>query len=234
MSWETTSGLFEGPATVKDAYFGINPAYNDTALLLFMELEPDDGTKLEKPEQFGVGKGYERSKDGKSVKHESGTDKGFSRASGMGHVVQWATGHPHPNYPGDGADANGLAAEIKKEGGDPVDATIWIGRRFEFAQGPSNPTEKDDEKRAKGSKAWPVKYLGRAEGSKSTGGSKPDAASNGKGSEVDVKALIKRLTKMALTADSVDEFRDDALKFAAGTSLEESVIDGSFYEDANA
>lgn len=199
-----------------------------------MEVTLDDGTKLDKPMQYGTGKDFERSKDGKSVTHTSGQDKGFSKSSGLGHIVQWATGAPHANYPGKGEDANGLAKEIREEGGDPVDATIWIGRRFEFVQGPSNPNEKDEAKRAAGSKAWPVVYLGRAEGKGSKSGSKPASAANGQGSETDVKALTKKLTKMALTSDSPDEFRDDALKLAANTPLEESVIDGSFYEDANA
>lgn len=234
MSWETTSGLPEGPGTVTDAYFGIIPAYNDTALQLVWEVTLDDGTKLDRPMHYGTGSNFERSKDGKSVTHTSGQDRGFSKSSGLGHIVQWASGAPHPHYPGKAADANGLAEEIKEEGGDPVDATIWIGRRFDFVQGPGNPNEKDDEKRAKGSKAWPAVYLGRADSKGAKGGSKPASAANGQGSEVDVKALTKKLTKMAITSDSVDEFRDDALKLAANTPLEESVIDGSFYEDANA
>jgi hypothetical protein len=218
VTWETTSGLFEGPATVVDSYFGYNPEYmGGEVLLLMWDLHPDDPDYEDRREQFGIGKNWERSKDGKSVKHESGRDKGFSKQSHYGRIIEWAK-------------TIKLADEIEQENGDPNDATIWIGRRFRFEQVPSNPMATTDEQKAK-TKAMPVEYLGRAEGKKgSKGSNEPATSSTASNGQVDVKALRRELIELADGFEgTADEFRDKALRKVEGTDLEETILDGSFY-----
>lgn len=242
MSWELGGGIGEGPATVTDAYWGIVPDYNEETILLCLEIEPDDGEKPEKPFYYNAARTVDRSgnpfweiKKGDNTKLVNLRVDDLSKVkiggqSGYGHVLAWAMGTDPRNYPGKGENAHGLAKEIQAEGGDPTDAKIWIGRRFEFAQGPSNLTARTKEDLEKGFRMWPVEYLGRAQSKK--GSHKPasstSAVSNG---QVDVAALKKELRKMALTdfEDNADGFRDAALRKAEGTSLEESIIDGSFY-----
>lgn len=230
MPWETddSAGFFrlEGEHTVTDAEWGTNPAYDADAVLLMLHFEirdPEFPDTTHHVEQFGIGKAWSRSRDGKKVEHESGeTDKKFRSNSQYGRMLKTLT-----------ANSPELIEEVVGEGGDPVECAIWVGRRFLWEQIPSNPGADTEEGRKK-TKASATKYIHTGKKASAKGSGPAKVADNGSG---DTTALRKRLIKLAVNSESHDDFIDVALRHAKGTDLEAEVLDESedgFFAKANA
>jgi len=122
--WATTSGMLDGyTGQIVDAQFGFKPDYqNGQALLLMIDVntgDPEIGEGGIVSEQYPVGKGWDTNDGGQTAVHESGKEKNFNNASGIGLLLNSII------------DAGGLPI-LQGTGLLPHQAKCWIGGSYTF------------------------------------------------------------------------------------------------------
>jgi len=108
---------------IVDAQFGFKPDYqNGEALLLMIDVntgDPEIGEGGIVSEQYPVGKGWDTNDGGQTAVHESGKEKNFNNASGIGLLLNSII------------DAGGLPT-LQGTGLLPHQAKCWIGGSYTF------------------------------------------------------------------------------------------------------
>jgi len=122
--WATSSGMLDGyTGKIVDAAFIFKPDYqNGTALLLAIDVntgDPEIGEGGIVSEQYPVGKGWDTNDGGQTAVHESGKEKNFNNASGIGLLLNSII------------DAGGLPV-LQGTGLLPHQAKCWIGGEYVF------------------------------------------------------------------------------------------------------
>ena len=122
--WATSSGMLDGyTGQIVDAQFGFKPDYqNGQALLLMIDVntgDPEIGEGGIVSEQYPVGKGWDTNDGGQTAVHESGKEKNFNNASGIGLLLNSII------------DAGGLPT-LQGTGLLPHQAKCWIGGSYVF------------------------------------------------------------------------------------------------------
>jgi len=122
--WATTSGMLDGyTGQIVDAQFIFKPDYqNGTALLLTIDVntgDPEIGEGGIVSEQYPVGKGWDTNDGGQTAVHESGKEKNFNNASGIGLLLNSII------------DAGGQPI-LQGTGCLPYQAKCWIGGSYNF------------------------------------------------------------------------------------------------------
>ena len=137
--WATTTGLLESyTGKIVDAQFGFKPDYqNGQALLLMVDIntgDPEIGEGGIVSEQYPVGKGWDSTDGGKTAVHESGQDKNFNNASGIGLLLNSII------------DAGGLGV-LQATGCTPNQAACWVGGTYVFERKEFSGTMQDKTQR---------------------------------------------------------------------------------------
>lgn len=233
--WAGTSGLrddFDG--TITSAKFIFDSEYfNGNALLMTMEVTPDDGGE---PEilKLSVGTGWDQDSKGAAAKREDNSDpKGFNKNCNYQRFIASAL-------------ETDFAPELRK--GVPWDATIWEGQNFHFnriefpafdanskAPEVTCPTVYNGASESSGKKAAKpaaAKSAGPSAAEKAkakAAAAKAKAAGDDAGDEDPNVTILKQL---AADSSSHDEFIEKA--YAAlddGDAYEDSIVDDSFYNE---
>lgn len=137
--WATTTGLLESyTGKIVDAQFGFKPDYqNGQALLLMVDIntgDPEIGEGGIVSEQYPVGKGWDTVDGGQTAVHESGQEKNFNNASGIGLLLNSII------------DAGGLGV-LQATGCTPNQAACWIGGTYVFERKEFSGTMQDKTQR---------------------------------------------------------------------------------------
>lgn len=144
-SWTTELSSFDDyVGTVEDAWFGIDPNYNEEAVLLHWEISSTDFENA-RVEKFPVGKGWTVEDGGKSASHFAG--KRFHSQSTYGKIIDRAVSE------------FGLAETLRARG-LATQADVWTGLTFHFHR------EEFDYggEIGKRSRVMPIEFLGEAKG----------------------------------------------------------------------
>lgn len=214
MAWATSTGLldqYEG--TIEESWFAYDPNYRDGEVPLLHWRISNVVTEEEAPdeivEKFSIGSGWQVVDNGATVEHESGRNKPFNRNSKYGMIIQAVIDNE------DGAFEGGLAA--LQERGDPIEANVWEGLRFEFER------VEYDYGGEIGVRDFilPVAFVGEEDA----------PSSNGNGSsQASRESLEKKLKALAKKAADHDEFVELATDLDAVVDDDElfaSVVDDS-------
>lgn len=240
--WAGTSGLrddFDG--TIVSAKFIYDSEYfNGDALLMTMEVTPDDGGE---PEilKLSVGKGWDQDAKGAKAKREDNSDpKGFNKSTNYFRFCAAAL-------------ETDFAPTLREN--VPWDASIWEGQNFHFNRLPfpnfdpaKEPTEvtcptvyngagEAEEKPAKKAPASTSKKAEPTAAEKAKAKAAAAKAAAAKGDEaVDAgDPNVEILKQLAVDSGSHDEFIEKA--YAAlddGDAYEDSIVDDSFYNEHHA
>jgi len=137
--WATTTGLLDSyTGKIVDAQFGFKPDYqNGQALLLMVDIntgDPEIGEGGIVSEQYPVGKGWDTVDGGQTAVHESGQEKNFNNASGIGLLLNSII------------DAGGLGV-LQATGCTPNQAACWIGGTYVFERKEFSGTMQDKTQR---------------------------------------------------------------------------------------
>jgi len=137
--WATTTGLLDSyTGKIVDAQFGFKPDYqNGQALLLMIDVntgDPEIGEGGIVSEQYPVGKGWDTVDGGQTAVHESGQEKNFNNASGIGLLLNSII------------DAGGLGV-LQATGCTPNQAACWIGGTYVFERKEFSGTMQDKTQR---------------------------------------------------------------------------------------
>lgn len=144
--FDTTSGLYEGPAVMTNVRFDYNPEYNNGNTLLFLcDLDTEDAdTGIIENQLFGIGNGWDRKDKGARIEKVKGRPL-YNDSSGLGMIMAGATkGLPKvyqdaDEYPGHKfRNADAFVEEgrrrINEDDLTPQHAAFWEGLRFEFTR----------------------------------------------------------------------------------------------------
>lgn len=123
--WEFSSGLVEEmTGTVKDAVFATDAEYNNgETLLLKLDVLADDPEVGEGGAitlLYPCGPGWVATDRGQHAARDDGKNKKFNKASGLALLVASAV--------------ECGASDILKSRGTPLDASIWMGLKFDFTK----------------------------------------------------------------------------------------------------
>lgn len=239
MAWATdqSSGFltaFIGEVT--EGYFGTNPKYNDgkTTLLCLSNhieevLQEDYEGDIPDPHTLELPIGSEWfTEDGKTAEHPKGKDK-FHASSVYGKLID-AVIVSDPDYDGsatgnygknaertDGEDLVvdfGDLAKVLTDRGDPTEAQVWHGLRFEYREilfdfGPDREEVKKGHKdaRIQSRRVLPIKFLGEAGDrsakkapAKKAAAKKAAAPAKSAADKAREKAAAKKATETATTS----------------------------------
>ena len=153
--WAPESGLltnYEG--TIVDAWFGVDPAYNNgQTVMLMLKMQTDAPEKPEHEERFNLPNGWQTWDSGKTVEHESKSPgKTFNAQSQAGTLVTKI----RENCP-EAVD------ELRKRGA-MTEAGVWIGLKFFWEEVAKEYSFKDREtgelRTGTSTRNFPTKYLG--------------------------------------------------------------------------
>lgn len=237
MAWETddSSGFLSAfNGTVKDTWFGTDPRYNngDTTILFWNVsvdevLEERDG---EIPEELAlslpVGTGWE-TEDGATVEHSKGKEK-FHASSVLGKLIDAVMGTV-ANFGNNASrtdgeelvvDLEGLADVLPKRG-EPTQADVWKGLRFEFREvvfdfGPDKKAAKaadGTQPHITSRRTLPVKYLGEA------GAETAEAPKAAKSNTADKVAAAKAAAAKKAAAKPAEAEAEGPFSFVADEGL---------------
>lgn len=249
MPWDTdrSSGfLTHFAGTVKESYFGTNPKYMDgDALLLCLELDEvevlEEGYEGDVPDPLTVeipcgGKDW-FTEDGTVAEHKKNKDR-FHTSGWMGKlvdaVISSQTDYDGPataNYGGNTERTDGEPLDVDfadlyqvlESRGDPTEAAIYEGLRFEFAElqadfGPDREAQKKGDKDARISsrRTLPIRYFpaeaakpaSKARGATKKAAAKP--ATKSKAQEAKERAAAKRAEATTTVNGEANPFVDIA------------------------
>jgi hypothetical protein len=143
--FDTTTGLYEGPAVMTNVRFDFPSTYdNGNTLIMVADLDTEDAdTGIIEDQLFGIGKGWDRKDKGQRIEKVKGRPL-YNDSSGLGMIMAGATkGLPkvykdEAEYPGHKIrNAEAFVEEGRKridQGLTPQHADFWNGLRFEFAR----------------------------------------------------------------------------------------------------
>lgn len=191
--WEVESGLPDDfDFWITRAEFGYLAEYTDGSgaqvpLLLWYGESPD--IEIDSPIPWSLGKGWEPTKGGKSVRHVNGKEK-FVATSMYGRLITRVTQE--------------LGVDMASRG-SAKDASVWEGLGFHLKREEIEYKGLLQEKGGKTTRLMPVAFLGD-KSEKKAKSSAPEEKSEG-----DEDALIKKLKLLAKTKDRMT-FQSLALK----------------------
>lgn len=216
-SWGTESGLLDHcVGTVDRAWFSVNleSTFPDPKPRLHLELvniENDEGVDLDTFEiRLGTGKDWEIVDDGQAVEDRSGRrNRKFHKMTGLGRVIDLVVKNADGHFDG--------CLEDLIERGDPTQAHVWVGMRFEWER-QEFPLDNGDSYDL----MLPVRYLGVEDGAgdgKKGKKGKEAGGSSGKGaSGSDLDAALRDL---ATNSPSYEEFVSQAMRMDGVTDSPE-------------
>jgi len=157
--WQPESGnLTNYEGTVREAYFGSDPAYNQgQTKFLILKMDTDAPEKPEHEERYNLPPDWETWDGGKTVQHKSeDATKTFNMNSQVGQLVTKIIA----NCP--------EAIDVLRERGKMTEAGVWVGLRFFFEETARPYKFKDretgEEREGVSTKNFPTKFLGVSDG----------------------------------------------------------------------
>ncbi|MGC9030084.1 MAG: hypothetical protein ACP5LD_10480 [Desulfomonilaceae bacterium] len=216
--WEVESGLPDDfDFWITRAEFGYLAEYTDQSgaqvpLLLWHGESPD--VEIDSPIPWSLGKGWEPTKGGKSVRHVNGKEK-FVATSMYGRLITRVTQE--------------LGVDMASRG-SAKDASVWEGLGFHMKREEIEYKGLLQDKGGKTTRLMPVAFLGDKSEKKTVKKAAPAAAEKGQETtDTGEDALIKKLKLLAKTKDRMT-FQSLALKMDevnADEELLEQILDDS-------
>lgn len=187
-------------ATVVDAWFGVpEDTRRGTNMMMVWKMQLDDPANFPQAdggiweESFGCGDGWETPDGGETVVSPGVEDKRFRANSGYGIVCAKCLEF-------------GMGELLRSRGGSFREAKIWKGLRFHIDAVPYEFTNRETKEKVKGSKNYPMEFLGEADGVSLAAGSGYAPSDLGATEE-----QFAQLQTLAKTASSYGKFMDESL-----------------------
>jgi hypothetical protein len=210
--------------TIDSARFTYNTKLGEDLVLTLAGtyVDPDTDEKIEHEESYKCGSGWEAASGGAAARREDGRSKMFNGRTAVVQFIQHAV------------KAGVTEREIMDAGG-PSSVDWVIGRTFLMEQVPFTGTINGEK--AEWTKFLPMKVVGGKAATSSTDSSATITALAPSSDSAVSKALQAKLTKLAKSCDTHDEFIDKAFDVdgvSGDQAAEALVVDPAFYTSANA
>lgn len=215
--WELESGLPDDfDFYITRAEFGYLAEYTDqngaqVPLLIWYGESPD--VEFDGPIPWSLGKGWEPTHGGRSVKHVNGKER-FVETSMMGRLIRRVTQE--------------LGVDMASRG-SAKDASVWEGLGFHMKREEIEYKGLMQDKGGKTTRLMPVSFLGEKKDGNKPAAGQPEAAKESASSSSDDELLLKKLKAWARTKDRT-EFQKLALDLEevnANDNLLAQILDDS-------